>query len=179
MRWWQWALVYPTLLASVVTAAPTLFDKVWSWSKGVPIEKVAAAREQDDLWAKNILCSSAPFDGVVNEFNVKVDATICKSGDVLVRFVGPNERKSYRWVPVERFDARVSDASLISSAEAASLPMQQSAEVPVCQWSPEPGWVIRRVRDTTTNECFNERIRTYTGIVVERTRTACNAPCTE
>ena len=174
--WWQWVLVYPTLLVSLAASIPTVLELHRSMKAGVPFGKSEAALQQQDLWSKNMLCTSAPFDGLTNEYNVRTDATICKSGDVLVRFLGPKDRKAYRWVPVVAFDAKVAGFSLMSTAVAQEPPRRQNEEV-VCQWSPDPGWVVRRLRDKQTNQCFNERIRTYTGNVEKRERVSCDDPC--
>lgn len=174
--WWQWLLVYPTLLVAIAGSIPTALEFYRSAAARVPYGHSGDAKLQDDLWAKNMRCTEAPFDGLLNEYNVQVDATICKSGDVLVRFWGPHDKKAYRWIPVERFDPQVSSFGMMSAAVAQTPPRRQF-EVVVCQWSPEPGWVIRRTRNTETNVCFNEQIRTTSGQVVDRVPIECDAPC--
>jgi hypothetical protein len=174
--WWQWILVYPTLAISVAGSIPTAVELTRSARAGVPFGQANAALQQQDLWSKNMLCTGAPFDGLLNEYNVQVDATICRSGDVLVRFWGPQDKKAYRWVPVERFDAKMSSFALIGRAMAQPSP-RRSNEVVECQWSPEPGWVVRRVREAGTKQCYDERIRTSTGEVVNRQGVSCDEPC--
>ncbi len=174
--WWQWVLLYPTLVISLIGSVPTAIELIRSNRTGVPFGESSAAIKQGDLWSKNMGCTEAPFDGVVNESNVKTDATICKSGDVLVRFKGPHEKSAYRWVPVETFETRTASSFLLSEAYADTAP-QAKQETLICQWSPEQGWVIRRVREEGTNRCFNEKVRTYTGEVVSRQPVACEQAC--
>ncbi len=182
--WWQWFLLYPTLLVSVIGAIPTATELIRSMRAGVPFGQSSIALQQDDLWAKNMNCTSAPFDGLINDLNVQVDATICKSGDVLVRYKAPREKQAYRWVPVEKFEQRSAQVFLISSAYAESL-SDHDEDTLVCQWSPEPGWVYRKLKllekesqiDPIKKKCVLEKIRTYTGEVVSRNQVGCEFPC--
>jgi len=176
--WWQWVLVYPTLAVSLAGAIPTANELYRSISAGVPFGESKNAQRQQDLWGKNMRCIEAPFDGLVNEHNVQVDATICKSGDVLVRFLGPNNNRSYRWVPVERFETKIASSfGLFGNAHAqqpSPLP-RPKFETVVCQWSEGIEIVVRRVR--VENECFEERIHTPTGKVVSRRQLSCDSRC--
>ena len=159
-KWWQWQLVYPGLAIALIPIANEYF-------------KSRDGDGQVALWTKNISCIEAPFAGVLNEFNVQTSATICKSGDVLVRFIGPGDKRAYRWVAVELFGLRSAGTfSLISSA------MAQPPKVPeetVCQWSQPGGWVIRRVK--VEGSCFDEHIWAKTGEVRRRQSVDCRAPC--
>jgi hypothetical protein len=159
-KWWQWLLVYPGL-------AVALIPIVTEYLKSSDGDKQVA------LWTKNISCIEAPFAGVLNEFNVQTSATICKSGDVLVRFIGPGDKRAYRWVAVELFGLRSAGTfSLISSAMAQPPSMPEQT---VCQWSRPDGWVIRRVK--VQGSCFDEHIWAATGEVRRRQPVDCRAPC--
>lgn len=173
-KWWQWFLVYPALAIALV---PPAVEFVGSRIHNVPYGKSADAEEQLALWAKNLRCVQAPFVGVVNEFNVQTDATVCKTGDVLVRFVGPKEKQAYRWVPVEQFKEPGSAAfGLLGNARAAVLFAPGAGQdIPVCQWSMPGGWIIRRVKKDGL--CFNEHIWAATGQVKRREQVDCNSPC--
>lgn len=174
VKWWQWLLVYPALLIALL---PPAIELVKSSVAKVPYGKSSDGEQQIALWTKNIRCIEAPFDGVVNEFNVQTDATICKSGDVLVRFIGPNDKKAYRWVAVERFDQRsAATFSLVSSAMAQPSPSFDQ-EVTLCQWSRSDGWIIRRVMRRAQGICFNEHVWAATGEVKHRQPVDCRAPC--
>ncbi|WP_431477457.1 hypothetical protein [Massilia eburnea] len=161
-KWWQWLLVYPGLAVALI---PIVNDYLRSRD----------GNSQVALWTKNISCIEAPFAGVLNEFNVQTSATICKSGDVLVRFIAPGDKRAYRWVPVELFGLRsVSTFSLIGNANAQAPGARQHEET-VCQWARPDGWVIRRVK--VEGSCFEEHIWAATGEVRRRQRVDCRAPC--
>lgn len=161
-KWWQWLLVYPGLAIALI---PIVNEYI----------KSSDGDKQVALWTKNISCIETPFAGVLNEFNVQTSATICKSGDVLVRFIGPGDKRAYRWVPVELFGLRSAGTfSLISNAMAQGPGTHQREET-VCQWSLPDGWVIRRVK--VDGSCFEERIWAATGEVRRRQQVDCRAPC--
>lgn len=173
-KWWQWFLVYPALAIAVVPPAVELFK---SSKADVHFGRSADGEQQLALWTKNISCLETPFVGVVNEFNVQTDATVCKSGDVLVRFIGPKDMKAYRWVPVERFsEPSAANFSLIGNAMAAAQSSRRyGQEMTICQWSRPDGWIIRRIKKD--GNCFNEHIWAATGQVRRREQVDCNAPC--
>ncbi|WP_426162498.1 hypothetical protein [Pseudoduganella sp. R-34] len=161
-KWWQWLLVYSGLAIALI---PVVTDYL----------KSSEGDKQFALWTRNISCVEAPFAGVVNEFNVQTSATICKSGDVLVRFIGPGDKRAYRWVPVELFGLRSAGSfSLIGNAMAQAPRARQREEI-ICQWTLPNGWVIRRVK--INDSCFEEQIWGATGEVKGRRSVDCRAPC--
>jgi len=161
-KWWQWLLVYPGL-------AVALIPIVTEYLKSSDGDKQVA------LWTKNISCIEAPFAGVLNEFNVQTSATICKSGDVLVRFIGPGDKRAYRWVGVELFGLRSAGTFNVIGDAIAQAPAVHQREETVCQWTLPDGWVIRRVK--IDGSCFEERIWAATGEVRRRQQVDCRAPC--
>ncbi len=161
-KWWQWLLVYPGL-------AVALIPIVTEYLKSSDGDKQVA------LWTKNISCIEAPFAGVLNEFNVQTSATICKSGDVLVRFIGPGDKRAYRWVGVELFGLRSAGTFNVIGDAMAQAPAVHQREETVCQWTLPDGWVIRRVK--IDGSCFEERIWAATGEVRRRQQVDCRAPC--
>jgi len=182
-KWWQWVLLYPALITTAIAAIPTFLELGRSASVKVPYGQSLAAIQQNDLWAKNLSCSTAPFDGLVNEFNIAVDAIICKSGDVLVRFKNPRGKTSYKWVPVESFEAQASSFFPVRSANAFEPILLGASAAPqeavLCQVLLPDGYVLRRVSDPRTKQCFDEKIRTYTGEVVERRPAPCDRNCSQ
>lgn len=171
---WQWLLVYPALAIALI---PPAVELVKSRMHDAPYGTSADAELQLALWNKNLRCIQTPFVGVTNEFNIQTDATVCKTGDVLVRFVGPNDMQAYRWVPVELFkDHNSSFFGLIGNAKAVGMPGPgESPETTVCQWSRPDGWVIRRVKKDGL--CYNQHIWAATGQVKRREQVDCNSPC--
>src|SRR3569623_462651 len=80
--WWEVAFIYPTLLVTLMTSAPVWADKVMSIVNNVQGRDYVEAKAQQALFAKNLDCTTAPFDWYINPSNVNLDATICQSGDV-------------------------------------------------------------------------------------------------
>ena len=187
-KWWQWVFLYPVLLTSIVAAIPTYIEAFKATKYKVPFGQSSSAEEQDDLWKKNLLCVSAPLDPLVTVHNVKVDATICKSGDVLVQIFDPNGKQFYRWVDVDKVISEANNG-LIASAYAATnedywrvrnggaiIICQRKGSTIICQKYLEPGRLLRRI-SVPGRGCFDEIINTYTGKVLSTTPVACDPNC--
>lgn len=196
-RWWQWILLYPALGISLLTAAPQWFDKAqsaWAGTK-VPLED---AEKQSKLWRRNLTCAAAPFNWHNNPSNVKVDATICDSGDIFVRAATPANGQFFKWVPIEEIvqSPPVGGNPLIPTAQASTgtpgwrtleltrearstpaLPLirvQQQGNV-ICQRFIDQRMLLRHVQ--TPQGCFDEVVDTYNGAVVRRTQVPCRQGC--
>lgn len=178
-KWWQWFLVYPLFATSLIAAIPTYIETIKAKSIHVAFGQSKIAKEADDLWRTNLECTSAPFDPFVNAHNVKVDATICKSGDVFVKVFSPDGKKSFEWVAVNNVIKEDVNAGLISAAYASSTPqpilVALNGDV-ICQRYLEPGRVLRRT-SVNGRECFDEIINTYTGRVESTSPAPCSSKC--
>ncbi|HEU4969498.1 hypothetical protein [Sphingomonas sp.] len=188
--WWQWLLVYPALVIALITAVPNWVEKYRSARLGLNGKTVAEAEQQNDLWKRNLACASAPFSWYSNPSNVKVDATICDSGDILVRASTPSNGQFFKWVPIDDVVAQKTQvASLIESAARAAAARgpisrpdrpggvqlaQMNAQV-ICQKFLNPRYLLRRVQ--TPQGCFDEVIDTYNGAAVQRTPAPCTPQC--
>ena len=83
--WWQWVLLYPTLIVSLLTAIPAWIDKYQAYKLGINSKALAAANEQNQLWQANLECTkSQEFQRVTNQHKIEVGAHLCPSGDLLV-----------------------------------------------------------------------------------------------
>lgn len=178
-KWWQWFLVYPVLASSLIAAIPTYLETIRAKNYDVAFGQSKIAEEQDDLWRTNLECTSAPLDLFVNANNVKVDATICKSGDVLVKVFSPDGKTSYKWVAVNNVIKEEVNAGLISAAYASSTPqpilVALNGDV-ICQRYLEPGRVLRRT-SVNGRGCFDEIVNTYTGRVESTSPAPCSTEC--
>lgn len=191
--WWQWALVYPTLFVSLVGAIPTGIELVESKIiYGVPFGDAKVAKEQAKAWRDNLTCTDAPFDFLTNPSNIKVDATICESGDVLVRVVAPNA-KSYRWILVDSvLSTNFSGLAdlLVSSARAQErLPNDVGSPTDVqrngrratvrCQRIDSGGNINRGIEDDPkgSGRCRVEVIDPYSGKVIRERVGPCDEVC--
>lgn len=194
-RWWQWFLLYPTLAISLFTAAPKWVDSIMAAAHNVQNRSFTEAKIQSELWAKNLPCTAFPLNYVPTKSDVKLDATICDSGDIFVRAT-TNDRKSYfYWVPVDRVIGKEADkTSVFSTAQAAERPgsavgitdailhlgerrhnlLTRVQFGVICQRFVDPRHVMRRI--TTPQGCIDQIVDTYTGQVVGAYPAPC-APC--
>lgn len=114
-KWWQWVFLYPSVVTIFVAAVPTFVELAQSIFLGVPYGEVAAAKRQNAAWNRNLECSAAAFDWLRStETAIKVDATICKTGDVLVRYMAPHDVGGYRWLLLE--EAKLSEGRSLKTA---------------------------------------------------------------
>ena len=188
-RWWQWMLVYPTFIIALIGAVPTFTELYESQSKDVEFGDSKIAEMRNEMWRKNMTCGMAPLDPLINEFNVAVDATICKSGDVLVRVITPNQKQFFEWVSVDAmFPDRLAGINLFSSAVASEVAhtsvdqpnnsldgeifAQHYGPVVLCQNWINNVMLVRRV-SYPNQGCFYETINTFTGQVVNVTPAPC------
>ncbi|HEY0231100.1 MAG TPA: hypothetical protein VGC55_07605, partial [Dokdonella sp.] len=87
MPWWQWLLVYPTLLVSIFGAFPALADllKAWSLPVAVPAGKARDAQEQLELLKTNFACTQEAMNHPSSKHaNVSIGAIVCATGDVAI-----------------------------------------------------------------------------------------------
>lgn len=196
-RWWQWLLLYPAAAGALFTAVPGWIDSVQAAWNGVANRTNAEAERQQALWEKNVSCWSAPFAWHNNPSNVRVNATTCPSGDVLVRVStpGPDSRTFLEWVELSRILGR-SGTSLIPQAHAATLtagfsPLRrelaqsrsarlynaayQPMAMVVCHRFLDQRHLLRHIR--TPQGCFDEVIDTLNGAVVQRAQVPCRGGC--
>lgn len=183
---WQWFLLYPTFGVAVVTAAPALADKALAAYHQTGTATYSGAVKQFEMWTKNAECTKGPVAWYDSPRKVKLDATLCDSGDLFVRAVTPDNRTVYHWVPLDEVIAPPESAGgLIRAAHAATvapdvepaapvrLAMLQSGQV-ICQQQVNGTTLVRRIR--TPQGCFDEYVNMYTGQVVDRKPAPC-APC--
>jgi len=187
-RWWQQILLYPAFAVALVTAGPEWIDKARGWKSGV--KSGAESDKQAQLWAKNATCGSNPAKGFLSPRNVAVDATICDSGDILVRAVTPQNPGSlpiYKWLPLDDVVRANVGGGIISAAQAATLPAiglrsTRTIAAPTHKLAMLQAnilctkvngrYLTRRIQ--TPQGCFDEVIDTFTGAVVSRNPAPCS-----
>jgi hypothetical protein len=187
-KWWQWIIIYPTLAISILSAAPQWIDKVQALSNGVEDRSWEDAKQQQDAWRANLTCSAAPFDWYSTPENLKVDATICNSGDIFVRVSTPRQGNFYQWVLLNSIvnDTKTASLSLIPSAYAAGKTNWRTegsfqvasgeAATVVCQVFMPDGRTIKR-HVSTPQGCYDEYVDTYTGAVTRSAQVQCRTTC--
>jgi hypothetical protein len=185
-KWWQWIIIYPTLAISILSAAPQWIDKVQALSNGVEDRSWEEAKQQQDAWRANLTCSAAPFDWYSTPENLKVDATICNSGDIFVRVSTPRQGNFYQWVLLNSIvkDTKTASLPLISSAyantnwraEGGFQVASGEAATVVCQVFMPDGRTIKR-HVSTPQGCYDEYVDTYTGAVTRSAQVQCRTTC--
>jgi hypothetical protein len=200
--WWQWLIMYPTLVVSLVGAVPQYKDWVTALRLGVPPGSVAQAEEQQQLWEKNFECARREEPrSVTTPTNIKVVVTPCPSGDVLVEVDTPDFGKNIRWIALntflrqafvvpgigEAFAAEGHPGAYNRSGSMAGGPrtasdssrhaqFRQASSGVVCQKRLSNNHIIRRIR-TEGGGCLDEVINPYTGQVVDSRPAPCNPSC--
>jgi hypothetical protein len=184
--WWQWFLLYPSLLVAVIGAVPTYFEAYRSHELGVPFGGSKDALEQNQLWEENFDCANhAVFTQITTKKAVEIGSVVCDSGDVLLRGKRPEwDRPKYRWVagsdvaPSQATGLKVGLLDLLFPPAYASAPAAPVAGGPVqvlCQRWVAQGRLLQRV--ASGGACFDLIIDTRTGQVLSSAAVACNAGC--
>ena len=177
--WWQWMLLYPALIITLISSVPTYFELFWSFKLDVPYGQSDLAKQQSHLWGKNFSCTKAETNWIRTENNYEIDATICDSGDILVWVRGPRGEPRATWVPVDGLIKNSKLAFFVSSAYAdkrdTNARIDQSGGAVICQRFIGEGRLLRRIR--TSSGCFDQVINTYTGQVIQQGSAPCNPNC--
>ena len=85
-RWWQWALMYPTVIVALIGAVPQYYQWASAATMGLPISgNVKGVEEQEMAWERNVSCLHA-IDHIKpgSSTNYPIDLVSCPSGDILV-----------------------------------------------------------------------------------------------
>lgn len=180
-KWWQIFFLYPTLFAAIIGAIPTYYEMIRSRSAGVDFGKYEKSKQQNALFAKNASCLKAPFDPLITDSNVKVDATICESGDVYITFVDPKGNTTIEWVSIDiSISSKSAALGIINQAVAyevdESIQVYQGGYTVLCQRWIDKRILMRRI-SIPGSGCFDEHIDTYTGAVVDRQPAQCDSNC--
>ena len=173
-------MLYPTLLIALLTAVPEWMKLAEAWESDIPADKLDKAQQQSDLWKKNLQCTTSPMDFFANPANVKVDATICESGDVFVRVFTPDNKGVYYWVDINSLIQTASNFELVTTAQASSYPhllKVQSARSSyvMCQRFLDDRNLLRVVN--VGGDCFDEVVDTFTGQVTSQNPSQCRESC--
>jgi hypothetical protein len=189
----EWGVVYPVLLGSLVTAGPQWIDSARAMMQGINFGSVKQAKAQAALWRKNLDCAAAPYSWFNSPGDIKVDATICDSGDIFVRASTPGNQQYFKWLPLSDVvqGDEAGGGGVIPQANAATLAtrppaapvspaiagvrLAQPVANVVCQKFLDDRRLLRRVK--TPEGCFDEVIDTFNGQVVSRKAVPCNPQC--
>lgn len=176
--WWQWMLLYPSLVATLVSAVPSWIDHIQAANIGVKTSDLEQAKEQKRLWEANLDCTRAQeIQRIRTTRDTEVGAQVCPSGDVLVQLRRPSaDQTIFRWVSARTLEQ---EASLLFHPTAAyatpgeTVVAQLPQSVVDQRWLRE-GMLKRRVRQGAG--CVDLVINTYTGSVQSQVPVSCSAP---
>ena len=189
-RWWQQILFYTAFAVALVTAGPSWIDKVRGFNLGV--RSASEAELSSLLWARNPTCGANPGRGFLSPRNVAVDATICDSGDILVRAVNPQNPHAlpiFKWLPLDDVVRTNAVGGFIPTAQAATLSAngprsKRTAAQPAYKVAWLQSVICTRVngrflirRINVGSGCVDEVIDTFTGAVVSRNPAPCTPQC--
>lgn len=179
---WQWILMYPTLLVTLLGAFPTFRDFALAIYQDISVSEVADGHRQSQLWSNNIACLRQPIaDHKTTPERFEIGAAVCPSGDVLVHIRSPEAKEFYRWIPFRPAapnDWKTS-ALLVGEARAAEPPppllLAQAGPRVICQRRTAASEIVRRIQVGST--CIDEFINMSTGRLLRRVPTRCEASC--
>ena len=95
----HYLIVYPTLATSLIAAVPTVWKEYKAWRLGINSNELQLVQEQQRLWIRNVDCLQKQGvwevdgpDGII------VKVTMCRTGDVLLRYQLNDWVAHIKWV---------------------------------------------------------------------------------
>ena len=179
-RWWQWVLMYPTIVIAIFAGIPQIYQWVSAMAMGLsPFANVSDAQAQEKAWERNVDCLHS-IDHVkpTSSTNYSIDLVSCPSGDILVTLTplqNPDQQIS-RWIITKTLFSELAQSFLTLPALAQSSPSQPARPTPerIVDIKRQGSTVIRRVQ-LSDNTCIDETIDAYGG----RRLSQKAAPCTK
>jgi hypothetical protein len=85
-RWWQWMLMYPTIIIALAGAIPQYYQWMTAVALGLPfLSDVNDAQQQEKAWERNVNCvRSIDHIKPTSSTNYSIDLVSCPTGDILV-----------------------------------------------------------------------------------------------
>ena len=176
-RWWQWFLMYPTL---VVVLVPAIFQFVqWATAIGYGLSPFGDTKEalgQLHAWERNAGClKGGDIDSLETRspIDYQIHLLPCPSGDILLTLVPLRipDRQVNRWVITRDLFASPSAGSLVGSALAQATATQPQP-VRVIGVRQQGTTIIKRTQLSNGN-CIDQTIDGLTG----RQLSQAAAPC--
>jgi hypothetical protein len=165
-RWWQWVLMYPTIIIALFAGIPQIYQ--WASALGLglsPFANVDDAKVQENAWQRNVDCLHS-IDHVKpsSSTNYAIDLVSCPSGDILVTLTplqNPSQQIS-RWIVTQNLFTQVARSFFVQPALAQTP--QPSATTPesIIDIKKQGATVVRRVQ-LSGGTCVDETIDAYTG----------------
>ena len=189
-KWWQWVLVYPAFVISILGSIPTVIEAVKSYKHEIPMFSSYTAEKQTELFKRNITClTGATFNPITTKDNVEISTHVCPSGDVYLQGKRPGWRHSQQiwvaWNDIAR-DISQEKTSMLTlpdffsqaiAAESGEIQLAQVAMAMtiICQRWVGDGLLLQRI--STPQGCFDQVVNTYNGLIVSSSPVSCNPQC--
>ncbi len=189
-RWWQWVLVYPTLLTGVLTFLLAAWQVYQTSGTGIHLADAGEAKylkEQNALAERNFECMMdlPSAKHLKTPTNIQILVLPCeKTGDIMVRGTPPDDlsKSKTTWLAAEKLiDTRIAGLGLTLFPEALAedlddpLKNHQVPQQVICQRWVGQGMLLQRVQ--TLQGCFDIVINTYYGTVVQSAPAPCYPQC--
>lgn len=178
-RWWQWVLMYPTILVALAGAIPQYYQWIAAVAIGLsPFGDVGAAQLQDKTWERNLSCLlSIEHIKPTSSTNYSIDLLSCPTGDILVTLTplqNPDQQVS-RWIITKMLFSQVADSSPphVELAQVASAPPASPESVRVLDIKKQGSNVVRRIQRSDST-CVDETIDSYTGRRLDQKQAPCS-----
>jgi hypothetical protein len=179
-RWWQWLLMYPTIVIALVAGVPQIYQWVSAVTIGLsPFGNVDDALMQQKAWERNVNCLH-DIDHIKPSAstNYSIDLVSCPSGDILITLtpLWNPDRQISRWIVTNALFSEFAKSFLTIRALAQNPRPEPGGPtaVRIIDIKREGSTVVRRVQ-LSDNTCVDETIDTYTG----RRLSQKPAPCTK
>ncbi len=180
-RWWQWVLLFPTLIISLITAVPQWIEVYSAMRADVTKEEYREGERLLDFMSAHPECVAAPFDWYEAIDALRVDGTICDNGNIFVRVEYAPAKTAYAFVDISDV---VGERQAMAPAEPLDRRLAALAGVPVallqqtavveCQRI-EGRIIVQHIR--VGGQCFEERIDVYKRKTASRQEIRCSEIC--
>jgi hypothetical protein len=179
-RWWQWVLMYPTIILALGGAIPQYYQWISAAALGLsPFADVGDAKQQERTWERNLTClRSIDHIKPTSSTNYSIDLVSCPTGDILVTLTplqNPDQQVS-RWIVTKTLFTQVADASpppRIELAQVAAAPKENVDAARILDIRKQGADVVRRIQ-RPDNTCVDESIDAFTGRRLDQKPAPCS-----
>jgi hypothetical protein len=188
IKWWQWFLMYPTLLIALVGNIPNIYQFYQSIKLGVPITDVPVVthRNKNIDQHRNSCLPNLQSYPVPSGDKTSIFVGVCphRALVVLVQPEDPKAQAIFRLISWSDI-ANTHQTSLLvkeAAAEESSVSFKvaqggdQKGPIIKCQKRVDNGRLLIRI-SYPNGKCFDQTVNTYTGVVISTVPVPCDQPC--
>jgi hypothetical protein len=181
-KWWQWFLLYPTLIIAIIGAVPQFYQWARAATAGVPISGVFSGGtnkylETSEAYERNLACLTGREITRVKpqtQTSYSIELVPCPSGDILItlRSLINQDLQKSDWIITKDLFPRITLRSMGTVAQATSAPPSGGA-VEIVDIKKQGSVLTKRVR-LANNTCVDETVDTFTGRLLSRSAAPCS-----